>query len=507
MNRRITAATIALLLTLTACGTSSVDGEFKESGGGAGSVSWENCVDVVDEATGTNNADDFTVECGDLTVPRDWNDPDGGTTTVALIRLRSKEQEDRIGSLLMNPGGPGASGIELASVTPLLVPEEIYKRFDIIGFDPRGVGESDPVRCADDEFKDETIAADPDPREEQAYQTAVSNAREFVRGCEKDKGDALATINTEQTARDMDAIRESVGDEKLNYLGYSYGTLLGSVYAQLFPDRIRAMVLDGAVDPSLDAVASSEGQAAGFERAFNNFAQNCQQRGTRCKVGPDARATVNRLLDEVRAQPLESDDGRTVTSGHVLYAVVSSLYNQASWGTLERGLVSLDEGDPDQILELADSYSGRDEDGEYDNSSDANTTVNCVDSAQSPVTPEQVRGLQEQWRAKYPLFGAPLAMTLLTCTDWPELARDPYPVGEAVGAPPIMVVGTTGDPATPYENTAKLAQGLGSGFVVTQQGEGHTSYPQASNCVRDVVNAYLLELEVPEGEVTCAPRR
>jgi pimeloyl-ACP methyl ester carboxylesterase len=301
----------------------------------------------------------------------------------------------------------------------------------------------------------------------------------------------------------MDAIRRAVGDDKTTYLGYSYGTLLGAVYAHLFPRRIRAAVLDGAVDPTADSVQSSERQAGGFERAFDDYAADCRARGAGCAIGPDPRATVTRLLERADAHPIPSRDGRPVTEGHVVLAVISALYTQAQWTTLTRALADAEAGHGDRVLALADEYNQRRPDGTYSNLIDANTAVNCADEADRP-TLAQVRRLQRTWGARYPLFGAPLAMSLIGCAVWPA-KPDPYPVGPARGAPPIVVVGTTGDPATPYENTPKLARLLGTGVVLTWEGEGHTAYPQ-TRCVVTAVDAYLVDLRVPPDGKRCPAR-
>lgn len=499
------AALLAVVLVATGC-TKAETGRFSSAGadtdGAASDIRWRNCADEAEELVGAP-VTGATIECGTLEVPADWASPsDDASMEIALLRVRDKKQRNRIGSLLVNPGGPGASGRYLAAASPFFFPSQLRERFDIVGFDPRGVGASERIKCGSDQLKDEMIAAEPDPRDQASFDAQAAAALEFSRGCERDKGTSLRLFSTEQTAHDMDAIREAVGDDKLNYLGYSYGTQLGAIYAQLFPRNIRAMVLDGAVDLTQDGVAGSQGQAAGFERAFGNFAAACAARGDQCPVGPDASASFNRILEKVRANPVPGEDGRTATAGHVMFAVVSAMYVQESWRPLEKALRDIEDGDPEGVFTLVDAYTDRDENGKYDNSSDANTTINCVDSEEA-ITVEQVRALQEEWRTLYPTFGSALAMTMLTCVAWPADAHDPYPVGEAKGAPPIVVVGTTGDPATPYENTEKLATQLGVGVVVTQVGEGHTSYPQGSRCLREAVNKYLIDETVPEANLRC----
>jgi pimeloyl-ACP methyl ester carboxylesterase len=477
-------------------------------------VTWQPCPELVDELIGDiapqSLIDEITAqvtyECTTVPVPQDWDDPEAPETfDIALVRARSAHQQDRIGSLLLNPGGPGASGIETAvflSFGPELggLPEEITGRFDIVGFDPRGVGKSSPIECYTDAELDDSLGAEPDPVEQADFDELVATIRQQAETCAAKYGEALRLVATRQAAHDLDALRAAVGDDKLTYLGYSYGSLLGAVYAQLYPANIRAMVLDGAVDPEQDSIASSEDQARGFERALDNFAAWCEQTPDDCPLQPDARTAIENALDAARRSPVPGEDGREATAGWIFTAVISALYSQDLWQPLAAALDQLAGGDPTGVFELADSYAQRDTDGAYSNLFDANIAVNCADDA-TEIAVEQVRDLQGQWREEYPLFGAPLATSVLTCALW-SIAPDPYPAGPADGAPPILVVGTLGDPATPYESTARLAEMLGVGVVLTWEGEGHTAYPETA-CITDAVDAYLLELTVPDEGTTC----
>jgi pimeloyl-ACP methyl ester carboxylesterase len=296
----------------------------------------------------------------------------------------------------------------------------------------------------------------------------------------------------------MDAIRAALGDTKLNYLGYSYGTLLGAVYAQLFPTRVRAMVLDGPIDPTAGPVAASQTQAQGFEHAFDEFAAWCVQQ--RCRAGTNPRATVTGLIAAARTKPVRYADGRSATGGWILTAVAQALYTPNRWKLLGDAIGDLVNGNPGRVFQLADQYAGRDLGGHYSNEFDVFSTVECDDDP-GTATVAQARSLQADWRAKYPLFGASAAVGLASCVAWPA-KRDPYPPGPAVGAPPIVVIGTTNDPATPYEQAAKLAGMLGVGQVLTWQGEGHTAYPQ-TDCLRRAVDGYLIRLAVPAIGLTC----
>lgn len=510
---------LTAVLGLTACNAQDVNGEWRSmptasrsagdtpSAGSpstvpdTGTVTWTDCKAEIERSIDTSLSG-VRVDCGAVPVPQDWANPTGQTYSIALVRVRRLQQRDRIGSLLVNPGGPGASGIELAAQTPLFLPGDIMERFDIVGFDPRGVGKSQAITCLPASSKDQSTAANPDPAPAAEFNQQVRLWRDSVAPCRARYGSSLGLFSTEQTARDMDAIRAAVGDPKMTYLGYSYGTLLGAVYAHLYPTRIRAFVLDGAVDPNLDGIAASEGQAAGFEKAFDNFAASCRRRAAGCAIGPDARRTLHRVLIKVAAKPVagKGTEKRVATTGHVLSAVTAALYVKAQWPTMERAIADIDNGDPTTVFTLSDQFTGRNADGTYNNMTDAFTAIGCTDD-RNPPTVAMVRKLQTEWRRKYPLFGAPLAMTLLSCAVWPG-THDPYPVGTAIGAPPIVVVGTTGDPATPYSNTAKLANELGTGQVVTWQGEGHTAYPQ-TNCIRENISRYLLTTQAPPDQLTC----
>lgn len=474
-----------------------VDGQAREASPEPG---WTICSDEARKVLGRLPSG-FSFQCRTIQVPQDWNNKENGRTMgISLIRARSGDQRDRIGSLLVNPGGPGGSGVDLAIYLTQGLPVEITRRFDIVGFDPRGVGRSDPITCYAADDLDAAFGAEPDPVSQQAFDEVVALNKRMVDGCASKYGMRLPLYSTEQAARDMDQIRQELQEEKLTYLGYSYGTLLGAVYAQLFPEKIRAMVLDGAVDPQLSSVESSEGQAKGFELAFDNFARWCADNASRCPIDGDAQAVVLKLMEQARTSPVGYRDGRKATAGWILWGVVSAMYTKARWPDLGSALNDLGDGKAAGLFALADAYSDRDSSGEYTNLFDANAAVNCADDGK-PVTVATTRSLQSEWRLKYPLFGAPLAIGMLTCALWPS-ERDPYPVGPAKGAPPILVVGTKGDPATPYEQTPRLANMLGVGVVLSWDGEGHTAYPE-TRCITSAVNKYLIDVTPPKANTTC----
>ncbi|AEV87952.1 transporter [Actinoplanes sp. SE50] len=480
-------------------------------GGGAsaaaagGTAQWKPCPDVPTKLVGRGAAG-VNYDCATVAVPRDWAKPDSGQTyDLAMIRIRAKSQKDRIGSLLVNPGGPGGSGVDLAvylSFGPGFngLPTEITDRFDIVGFDPRGVSRSSPLKCIPDAEQDASFGSDPDPVSQAEFDQVTALNKKIADGCGQKYGDQLANFSTEQAAHDMDALRAAVGDPKLTYLGFSYGTLLGATYAQLFPQNVRALVLDGAVDATEDYVTSSETQAKGFERAFGNFTKWCQATPAKCPISADPRGAVTAAMANAEKSPVKYRDGRSATAGWIFVGVISSLYTETGWTSLADAIRDLGRGDAKGILDLADQYAERKADGSYSNLFDANLAVNCSDTEGAP-TVDQVRKYQSEWRKKYPMFGAPIAIGMLPCTYWPG-KRDPYPTGAAKGAPPIVVVGTTGDPATPYENTAHLAAMLGTGHVLTWEGEGHTAYP-STPCITSAVDGYLLNLTVPKEGLRC----
>ncbi len=515
MKRRsiAVAAAVVALLSFTAC-TSSTTKKLSSTptptttstaAPGERPATWSPCPDISRETVGVANPN-FEFDCATIQVPQDWHNKDNGKTfNIALVRARSNNQHDRIGSLVVNPGGPGGSGIQLAAglIAPgQKFPTAITDRFDIVGFDPRGVGMSTEVKCITAPSEDALFAADPDPMSQADFDKVVALNRAADAPCGAKYGAQLALFSTEQAARDMDSVRIAVGDPKLTYLGYSYGTLLGAVYAQLYPQNLRAAVLDGAIDPKQDVVARSEGQAAGFEHAFDDFSNWCKANSTQCPISDDPRGEVEAALATGRTNPVTGTDGRKATAGWIFTGVAEAMYSKSEWPILAAGITSLKSGDATDIFRLADNYAERSTNGQYTNLFDDNDAVNCSDFAHQP-TLAQIRQYQSAWRTKYPLFGGPIATGMITCaaTVWPG-TYDPYPTGPAKGAPPIVVVGTTGDPATPYAQTQRLADMLGDGHVITWNGEGHTAYPQTT-CITNAVNAYLIDLTVPPAGLTC----
>ncbi len=471
----------------------------------ADEIDWTDCdAQISTIIAGRPGAErDLAFSCGTTTVPVDHADPAGPTLQLFLVRAVLAGQLDRRGSLLVNPGGPGISATDAAVQSALTLPIDVLNRFDVVGLDPRGVGLSTPVECISDQQKETITAAEPRPVSAEQLDAAFALAEEVSAGCAEEYDTTLGAFSTVATARDMDLVRQSLGDEQLTYLGYSDGTTLGSTYAELFPENVRALVLDGAVDPDNDARADAEARAQGFENAFNAFAANCTGLVGGCPVGGDPRLFVGDLLNQAAAAPIPSSrpgETRQATPGLVLTGVRSALYQPSAWPQLAQSLASARNGDSAGILTLADTFTGRNPDGTYSNVIDAQVTINCADTDEE-FTGEEVRALVADWNARFPLFGADAATSLYTCSVW-EAPRTPLPERDAEGSAPILVVGTQGDPVTPLPGAVEMAEDLTSGVLLTWQGSGHTAYPK-TDCVTAAVNAYLIDLAVPADGLTC----
>ena len=513
----LVAACSAVLVTVTGCSSfADPAAEGADATGAAGTpseapvdeIDWTDCTSQIDQLLpdDTPGADrDLTFDCGRTTVPIDYDDPTGDTLPLFMVRATLGDQPDRIGSLLVNPGGPGGSGADFAIGQALTMPEDVLERFQLVGFDPRGVGLSTPVECIPDDVKAEMFSAEPRPTSTEDVDAAFALSDKVATGCEDEYGDALGIFNTVDTARDMDRLREALGDEQLTYLGYSYGTTLGSTYAEMFPDKVRAMVLDGATDPDADPVADAEGQAKGFEGAFDAFAKNCTGIRSGCPMGKDPRAFLDKLLDKADAEPIASKakgEDRKATAGDVFTAVVAALYDEEAWPQLSQALAAAWKNDAAGVFTLADSYSQRSDDGSYSNLFDANYAINCADIAEDQQPSEdEIRALVADWSKKYPLFGAGSATALYNCDVW-DAERTPLPERDAEGSAPILVIGTEGDPATPLAGAVDMAKDLDSGVLLTWQGEGHTAYPK-TKCVTQAVDAYLIDEKAPKDDLTC----
>lgn len=463
----------------------------------AQTLDWSSCA----------GADAGSYDCTTVTAPLDWSDAAAGTIDLAVIR-RAATDGNAIGSLLTNPGGPGASGYDLiADSASFAVGTALSDAYDVIGFDPRGVGRSTAVACLDGTAMDAYLYDIPaDQRGSDGWRAELTDRNdEFVAACEANSDGILQYITTDNSARDMDLLRAVLGDEQLNYLGYSYGTFLGATYAKLFPDRVGRLVLDGAIDPSVSGLDVGTTQAVGFESALRAYMADCLA-GRDCPfIGTvdDAMADLSTLLASVDANPLRASDGRMLGADSLMTGIIAALYSQGSWSYLTQALSGALSGDPEMAFMLADFYNGRTGPGAYeDNSTEAFRAYNCMDY---PVDTSQAdKDASDALIAAEAPTIAPYWDGVDVCESWPFPPTGVREKITAEGAAPIVVVGTTNDPATPYSWSVSLADQLSSGVLITREGEGHTGYNKDNTCVDQAVEAYLVDGTVPQDGLTCS---
>jgi pimeloyl-ACP methyl ester carboxylesterase len=442
-------------------------------------------------------------DCGTLTVPVDYAEPAGETIDLALLRVPATGA--RVGSMVVNPGGPGAPGTSYAAAAGRVFREPLLQGFDIVGFDPRGVGGSAPVDCLSDSELDAYLAGDPTPdtaAEERSYKSSVLS---FGAKCVAGSGPVLGHVTTIEAARDMDVLRAALGEETLTYLGASYGTKLGATYAELFPERVGRFVLDGAVDVSLDPQSAAIEQATGFETALRAYVQNCLDSTDNCFLGDtvdEGLATISDLLDSIEEQPLPAGD-RELQVGNAFYGIITPLYNRDYWFLLSTALASALEGKGSALMQLADAYASRGPDGTYtDNSIEANYSINCLDDPTS-VPFAKVPSLFPAFEEASPTFGRIFAWSMTGCRGI-EVSSSEEPLDiRGEGAAPILVLGTSRDPATPMKWAEALSAQLESGVLVERDGDGHTAYNAGNECIDSIVEDYLLDGAVPDDGTTC----
>ena len=442
-------------------------------------------------------------ECAELEVPLDHAEPDGESITLSLLKMPATE-DDPVGALVVNPGGPGGSGVDYAASSESYFGDPLRESFDIVGFDPRGVGRSTPIDCLSDEALDTFIASDPDPDTTAEARRSDALMRDFGQGCLELSGDLTRHVSTEEAARDMDVLRAALDQDRMVYFGASYGTFLGATYADLFPERVGRLVLDGAIDPTMDSAETSLVQAEGFEVALRAYVENCVDEGD-CILGgtvDEALQTIRDLLDRLDAEPLPTGSGRELTQGLGVLGIWAPLYNRDYWSALDAALAEALRGQGTTLLAFADAYVSRGPDGYADNSSEALYAVNCLDHNEA-VTPKEAKALEDDFLEVSPTFGRVFAFGLTACRSWPvHTGKGPKELN-AEGAAPILVVGTSRDPATPLSWAEALAEQLDSGVLVRRDGDGHTGYLAGNDCVDAVVEEYLISGEVPDGTVDC----
>ncbi|TYB49952.1 alpha/beta hydrolase [Actinomadura chibensis] len=445
-------------------------------------------------------------ECATVQVPLDYAKPTGEKVGLSVIRLPAEDKANRIGSLLTNPGGPGGTGVGFVREAAPAFGNDLRRRFDIVGFDPRGVAASDPVRCNTGPQLDRFFATDVSPDNRNETKALAGEGKEFADNCKARAAAELPHVGTVNAARDMDVIRAALGDTKLTYYGASYGTYLGAYYAEQFPKNVRALVLDGAVDPTLSSTEMLVEQAKGFETALRAFAQDCVKTGF-CRFGGTVDAvlaTVSSLLTKADKTPLKNTkDSRKVTESLAVMGIARALYVKEYWPVLRQALTkATQESDGTMLLALADEMVERKSDGSYSNQTDANMAINCVDKPNPPDVTTYGKSAAEAQKVA-PRFGSFVVWGGLPCVYWPvQTKQEPKPIA-AKGAAPIVVIGTIRDPATPYKWAQNLAGQLSSGVLLTFDGDGHTAYLQGNRCITEATNKYLLDADPPKDGTTC----
>ncbi len=447
--------------------------------------------------------------CGKFTVPLDWAEPAGKTIKLS-VAYRPADLAKPLGSLIFNPGGPGSSATAwLLDSADQIGTQNLRKNFNLVGFDPRGVGQSEPtVKCLDAEGTDELLYEDSGFALGSAADLAETrrSMKNFIAACIANSGQGLGYVDTVSTAKDMDVLRALFGDLKLNYLGFSYGTYLGATYAALFADRVGRMVLDGAIDPTISDEQQSVIQLVGFNQALRNYLADCLGSADCPFKGTveQALAQIKALLLSIERKPLETSDGRKLTIWAAITGLIMPLYSQSYWPALSQGFAEARKGDGSTLIQMADAYNDRDENGAYlSNLMEANFAINCADS-RAPSDQKSMQTQNALMLKASPTLGRYWAWGALGCEQWPYRVAIKPSTWAAEGSAPILVVGTTGDPATPYSQAVSLAtKVLSNAKLVTFNGEGHTAYGQEYRCVNDAVDAYLIRNIVPTKDPNC----
>jgi pimeloyl-ACP methyl ester carboxylesterase len=446
-------------------------------------------------------------ECSTLRVPLDYRHPAGTTIGVAIFRSKATSPQTRIGSLIMNPGGPGASGIDFARSAGQFFPSGLRARFDMVGFDPRGVGQSAPIRCLSDAQLDTFTQAPATPADPQQQSQLVQLAQSFAQACHQRAGAELAHVSTADAARDMDVLRAALGDPKLTFYGASYGTFLGALYAEQFPGKVRALVLDSSLDPAMTADESDAQQATSFDELLRAFLNRCAGTGS-CPLGGTAAAAgqrLDQLIAQVAQQPLPGSGPRVVGTGPLLSAIASAMYTPGyGFPKLQRALGAALGGDGSQLLAMADEQNQRDQNGHYTNLIDSNLAINCIDRPHDRRV-QDIAAAAASAAARAPHFGAAEAWGELVCAYWPASAQiTPHQI-HARGSAPILVVAARHDPATPYQWGQSLSHELGNAVLLTFDASIHGSFARGVDCVDAPVTAYLTDLSLPANGSVCSP--
>ncbi|MFC7489999.1 MULTISPECIES: alpha/beta fold hydrolase [unclassified Knoellia] len=450
-------------------------------------------------------------QCAKLTVPRDYAEPEGATIEVSVLRVPARRQSQRIGALVVNPGGPGGSGVDYARAADFIVGAGVRQRFDVVGFDPRGVGRSAPIDCVSDSELDAFLGFDPTPDDAGEDEKFAANAKSFAEKCGANAGPLLGHVSTVDAAKDMDVLRANLGEAKLHYLGKSYGTYLGATYADLFPQLVGRFVLDGVVAPDLTSAEVNLGQAKGFETATRAWARFCIDKGE-CPMGESVDAVMQGIRDflaQVDDEPLTKTGDPAVTQlteGWASTGIAAAMYDEGMWDTLVEAMRAATEGDGADLMGLANSYADRQPGGGYaGNIMEVIYAVNCLDKPESDDIAEHAASARAA-AVEAPTWGPFLAWSSLTCGSWPvttERSSEPPKKVTAEGADPIVVVGTTRDPATPYEWSERLHDQLAKSSLITYDGDGHTAYMRSNDCVDEPIDEFYLKGTVPQDGLKC----
>jgi len=488
------AATLAIIVS--ACGNSSSSNDNSANPLDTTTAFVVNPI----EWTACDGSTSTEVECGNIEVPFDYANPDQGSFVLYVKRHNATNPADRVGSMMVNPGGPGFGGSSLADDAQYYFSQDIIDHFDIIAWDPRGTGESTPsVNCVD--TFDEYFGLDSPPETPDEKQALIDASQAFNDKCEEKSGTILPYISTKASAQDINSLRLALGEEKVSFFGFSYGSELGTTWATMFPETVRAIVVDGAVDPNASSIQEGMNQAKGFEGQLAAFLKQCSEKTT-CAFhnGGNAEAAFDKLVIDIDSKPLEVSKNRTpVTQGVLFTAVAQAMYSDYYWPQLSEALNDAQLGDGKGILQLYDDYYQRNTDGTYGNELEAFLAISCLDDPGATST-EEVDSHIEEFIAAAPRLGGNFAYGY-SCALWPVKQADRVTItGKSAG--PIVVVGTTGDPATPLSSTRKMALGLEQGILIVVDANQHTGYG-ANNCVVKAVDDYLIKLIVPANELTC----
>lgn len=466
-------------------------------------INWGNC-------PGVSYSGGRVFDCAKVKVPKDYENPQGEQLTITIGKLEaSVSDEEKLGTLFINPGGPGGSGIDFLISFNSVGSTDLLANYDIVGFDPRGVSRSTPLRCRtdqqiDQDRADSTLVTDPD-----GIQKMADSMQQLGQLCQEASGDLLNYLGTEYAAQDLDILRAVEGQTKLAYLGFSYGSYLGITYAKLFPQNVGRMVLDGILSPNYSYAQVSQLQAVGFENAYKNFANWCSQSEKSCPFSSVEQGVekLQQLFDQLKAEPLATNDpDRPLTRSLAEEGVVGLLYFESTYAALKLALTSAFNGDGSSLLSYADQLSSREDNGTYsDNSSDAFLAINEADYL--------VEGTEEDWNrrgdallAAAPLLGPSMAYGEYALASWPYHPSTSRQIDALTGVAPILLIGNTNDPATPYEMATDVHQWLENSVLVTLDSYSHTAYGDSvgSGCVNDAVDQYLIQGQLPEGDLTCS---